>query len=157
MPTPAETPAKLRTIVEAIEDIEAQIAGLNRGKRDVYVLAKKSNIHVPALKRVVRGRAKDPKLRADEEDAYQRYMSALDQVEPDIEDSLTRTRVHAREETSAPKQRPNGVTNFGQLPPHPLCRKPEVCLGFSHLKLCEECRGKGGTAPTSHDSAKRGT
>jgi uncharacterized protein (UPF0335 family) len=156
MLTSADIPAKLRTVVKAIEDIEAQIAGLNREKRDVYAFAKKSNIHVPALKRVVRDRAKDPKARADEEDAYQRYMGALGQVEPDIKDALAPTRVHAREEVRGSAQAPGGTTSYALQTPDPRCRKPDRCLGFSRLGLCAECKGTDHATPATQYSATKG-
>jgi uncharacterized protein (UPF0335 family) len=68
---------QLRTLVERIEHIEAEIKELNEGKKEIYIEAKGNGFDVKVLREVIRLRKQDQKQRDEQESLLEVYMSAL--------------------------------------------------------------------------------
>jgi len=62
------TAGQLRSIVERIENIEAQIADMQSDKKDVYTEAGSNGFDVPALKAIVRARRETAEQKAKREE-----------------------------------------------------------------------------------------
>lgn len=69
--------AQLRSIVDRIERLNAEIAGLQEDVRDIYKEAKGNGFHVPALRKVVAERKKDADRRAEEGAMFAMYWDAV--------------------------------------------------------------------------------
>ena len=72
------TAAELRKIVEQIESIEAQIAGLNGDKADAYTEAKHRGYDTQALRLLVKLRKANPEKIAEQEAILDLYRRALE-------------------------------------------------------------------------------
>lgn len=68
---------QLRSIVERIENFEAEIKGLQQDKGDIYAEAKGNGFDVPALKAIVRARREDAEKRRAREAQIDIYRDAL--------------------------------------------------------------------------------
>jgi uncharacterized protein (UPF0335 family) len=73
---------QLRTLVERIEHIEAEIKELNEGKKEIYIEAKGNGFDVKVLREVIRLRKQDQKQRDEQESLLEVYMSALKGAAP---------------------------------------------------------------------------
>lgn len=71
------TDNQLRSIVERIERIQAEIDELNADKRDLYAEAKGNGYDVKALKAVVAARKKDAAERDEQEALFDLYWNAV--------------------------------------------------------------------------------
>lgn len=71
------TAAQLRSIVERIERLEAEIAALNEDKKEVYAEAKANGFDVKIIKRVVALRRQDAAERIEAENLIYLYMAAV--------------------------------------------------------------------------------
>lgn len=69
--------AQLKSIVERIERLEEEKAGIGSDIRDVYAEAKGTGYDVKALRTIVRLRKQDPDQRAEQETILDTYKSAL--------------------------------------------------------------------------------
>lgn len=69
--------AQLKSIVERIETIEADIAVRNTDKRDIYAEAKSNGFDTKVLKRVVAIRRQDEASRQEQETILFVYLQAL--------------------------------------------------------------------------------
>lgn len=73
-----ETAAEeLRQYVSDIEAVEAQIADMNRERKDIYVVAKSKGFDVKALRRLIAERKRDAQDLADERAAVEQYRDLL--------------------------------------------------------------------------------
>lgn len=86
------TDNQLRSIVERIERIQAEIDELNADKRDLYAEAKGNGFDVKALKAVVSARKKDATERDEQEALFDLYWNAVHGV-----GTLDATRVRLHE------------------------------------------------------------
>jgi uncharacterized protein (UPF0335 family) len=68
---------QLRTIVERIENVEAEIKELTEGKKEIYLEAKGNGFDVKIMRKVVALRRQDLNKRREEEELLDVYMSAL--------------------------------------------------------------------------------
>ena len=68
---------KLRSIVERIERIEAEIKELTEGKKEIYFEAKANGFDVKILREVIRLRKQDQKQREEQESLLDLYMQAI--------------------------------------------------------------------------------
>ena len=68
---------QLRSIIERIERLEAEKAGIASDIRDVYAEAKGNGYDVKALRTIVRMRKQDPNERLEAETILETYMQAL--------------------------------------------------------------------------------
>lgn len=85
---------KLRSVIDRVERIEEEIAGLNGDKSGIYDDAKAFGLDVKVVKALVAKRrklAKDPNAFTEQQDALEMYEAAL-------EGSFTPSRARAREE-----------------------------------------------------------
>ncbi len=69
--------AKLRESASRIENIEAEIKGLQEGRSEIYQEVKSSGHDVKALKAAIRRRKADASELADHEAKVELYMDAL--------------------------------------------------------------------------------
>lgn len=79
---PSTTFAKeqLRAIIERVEQMEEEKAGISSDIRDIYAEAKGNGMDVKALRTIVRMRKQDPNDRAEQETILENYMHALGMV-----------------------------------------------------------------------------
>lgn len=68
---------RLRLLVERIERISEDIAGLQQDRRDIYAEAKATGYHVPTLRKVVARRKLDPSAREEADALLDTYEAAL--------------------------------------------------------------------------------
>lgn len=80
---------QLRSFVERIERLEAEIATLNNDKKEVYAEAKSSGFDTKIMRIVIRNRAMDKDDRDEQETLVEVYERALA--------SGSSSRVHVRE------------------------------------------------------------
>jgi len=71
---------QLRSIVERIEAIEAEVKDRNKDKAEIYLEAKGNGYDVKALRTVVRMRRMDPDDRHEAESVLETYMHALGMI-----------------------------------------------------------------------------
>jgi uncharacterized protein (UPF0335 family) len=69
--------AQLRAIVERVERLEEEKAGIGADIRDIYAEAKGNGYDVKALRTIVRLRKQDANERAEQETILETYMQAL--------------------------------------------------------------------------------
>ena len=69
--------SELRGFVGDIEAIEAQLADMNRDRKDIYVVAKSKGFDVKALRRLIAERKRDVQDLADERAAVEQYRDLL--------------------------------------------------------------------------------
>ena len=91
---------QLRSFVERVERLEAEIHALNDDKKEVYAEAKGRGFDVPTLKKCIAIRRKDQDKLSEEEALLDVYLRALG-MRPDFETGTTvATRAGAREEVA---------------------------------------------------------
>jgi uncharacterized protein (UPF0335 family) len=73
---------QLRTLVERIEHIEAEIKELNEGKKEIYTEAKSNGFDVKILREVIRRRKQDQEERDEQESLLETYLNALATTPP---------------------------------------------------------------------------
>lgn len=77
--------SRVRSIVERIEQLEAEIAELNEGKKEVFAEAKGEGFDVKILKEIIKLRKLDQDERDEHEtllDVYLRAMDSAPEPEP---------------------------------------------------------------------------
>ena len=68
---------RLRSFVERIEQVEAEIAELSEGKKEIFAEAKGEGYDVKILREVVKLRKQDPKDRDEHETLLDVYLHAI--------------------------------------------------------------------------------
>jgi len=68
---------QLATIIERIENIEAEIKELNEAKKEIYLEAKGNGYDVKTLREVVRVRKQDANERDEQESLLDAYLEAI--------------------------------------------------------------------------------
>jgi uncharacterized protein (UPF0335 family) len=71
---------QLRTIVERIESVEAEIRELTEAKKEIYQEAKSNGFDVKTLREVIRVRKQDQKERDEQESLLDTYLEAIKTV-----------------------------------------------------------------------------
>lgn len=74
---------RIRSFVERIEHIEAEIAELNEGKKEVFAEAKGEGFDVKIIKEIIKLRKQDESERDEHETLLDLYMKAMDKAEPE--------------------------------------------------------------------------
>ncbi|HEV7414987.1 MAG TPA: DUF2312 domain-containing protein [Tianweitania sediminis] len=69
---------RIRSFVERIEQVEAEIAELNEGKKEIFAEAKGEGFDVKVIKEIVKLRKKDQDERDEHETLLDLYMRAMD-------------------------------------------------------------------------------
>ena len=73
---------RVRSLVERIEQLEAEIAELNEGKKEVFAEAKGEGFDVKILKEIIKLRKQDKDERDEHETLLDVYMRAMETAEP---------------------------------------------------------------------------
>jgi uncharacterized protein (UPF0335 family) len=68
---------QLATIIERIENIEAEIKELNEAKKEIYLEAKGNGYDVKTLREVIRIRKQDANERDEQESLLDAYLEAI--------------------------------------------------------------------------------
>jgi uncharacterized protein (UPF0335 family) len=68
---------QLATIIERIENVEAEIRELTEAKKEIYLEAKGNGYDVKTLREVIRIRKQDPQERDEQESLLDVYMEAI--------------------------------------------------------------------------------
>ena len=68
---------QLRTIVERIENVEAEIKELTETRKEIYQEAKGNGFDVKTLREVIRVRKQDQKERDEQESLLDTYLEAI--------------------------------------------------------------------------------
>jgi uncharacterized protein (UPF0335 family) len=68
---------ELRAFIEAVESDDAQIADIQRDKKDRFTMIKAKGYNVKALRRLLADRKKDAKSEQELKDAMEHYKSLL--------------------------------------------------------------------------------
>jgi uncharacterized protein (UPF0335 family) len=74
---------RIRSFVERIEHIEAEIAELNEGKKEVFAEAKGEGFDIKIIKEIIKLRKQDESERDEHETLLDLYMKAMDTAEPE--------------------------------------------------------------------------
>ncbi|WP_108396091.1 DUF2312 domain-containing protein [Devosia submarina] len=74
---------RIRSFVERIEHIEAEIAELNEGKKEVFAEAKGEGFDIKIIKEIIKLRKQDENERDEHETLLDLYMRAMDNSEPE--------------------------------------------------------------------------
>lgn len=69
---------RIRSFVERIEHIEAEIAELNEGKKEVFAEAKGEGFDIKVIKEIIKLRKQDQEQRDEQETLLDLYMKAMD-------------------------------------------------------------------------------
>ena len=69
---------RIRSFVERIEHIEAEVAELNEGKKEVFAEAKGEGFDVKVIKEIIKLRKQDQDERDEQETLLDLYMKAMD-------------------------------------------------------------------------------
>lgn len=69
---------RIRSFVERIEHIEAEIAELNDGKKEVLAEAKGEGFDIKVIKEIIKLRKQDQEERDEKETLLDLYMKAMD-------------------------------------------------------------------------------
>jgi len=101
--------SELRSFVERIQRLEAEIAELNSDKRDVYTEAKSKGFDVPALKAVIAYLRKDPAEAEERRTIFDLYLA----------------QAQGAHEPAQPKKRASGL-------PKPIARPSSEALARVH-------------------------
>jgi uncharacterized protein (UPF0335 family) len=76
--------SRVRSFVERVEHIEAELAELNEQKKEVFAEAKGEGFDVKVLKEIVKLRKQDKDERDEHETLLDVYMRAMDSAEPEM-------------------------------------------------------------------------
>lgn len=68
---------QLRSIIERVEKLEEEKAGIAADIRDIFAEAKGNGYHLPAIKTILKMRKKDAQEREEEESILETYMHSL--------------------------------------------------------------------------------
>ena len=79
---------QLRAYVTRVENLEEEIAGLNGDKREIYAEAKSAGFDVPAIKKVIARRRKEPEKVEEEDLLVEVYERAINGGLPKERDPL---------------------------------------------------------------------
>lgn len=101
-PRPTYARKQLLAFVERVERLREEIKELNSDVSDVYGEAKANGFDVPALKRVIAHRARDPEKAKEQDAIFETYLSAIEGEE--LTGTQNATRARAR-----PKSKPAPV------------------------------------------------
>lgn len=71
---------QLKSIIERVERLEEEKAGIASDIKDVYAEAKGNGFDVKALRTIVRLRKQDPDERKEQDDVLETYMHALGMI-----------------------------------------------------------------------------
>ncbi|MDB5512845.1 MAG: hypothetical protein JWR08_2328 [Enterovirga sp.] len=74
---------RVRSFVERVEQLEAEIAELNEGKKEVFLEAKGEGFDVKILKEIIKLRKLDKDERDEHETLLDVYMRAMDEADPE--------------------------------------------------------------------------
>ena len=74
---------RVRSFVERVEQLEAEIADLNEGKKEVFLEAKGEGFDVKILKEIIKLRKLDQEERDEHETLLDVYMRAMETAEPE--------------------------------------------------------------------------
>ena len=74
---------RIRSFVERIENIEAELAELNEGKKEVFSEAKSEGFDVKILKEIIKLRKQDQDERDERDTLLDLYMRAMEAPEPE--------------------------------------------------------------------------
>lgn len=74
---------RVRSFVERIEQLEAEIAELNEGKKEVFSEAKGEGFDVKVLKEIIKIRKQDKDERDEHETLLDVYLRAMDAADPE--------------------------------------------------------------------------
>ena len=74
---------QVRSIVERVEQLEAEIAELNEGKKEVFLEAKGQGFDVKILKEIIKLRKLDKEERDEHETLLDVYLRAMDSADPE--------------------------------------------------------------------------
>ena len=74
---------RIRSFVERIENIEAEIAELGEAKKEIFAEAKGEGFDIKILKEIVKLRKQDENERDEHETLLDLYMKAMDGSEPE--------------------------------------------------------------------------
>ena len=69
---------RIRSFVERIEQIEAEIAEMNEGKKEVFAEAKGEGFDIKVIKEIIKLRKQDQEERDEQETLLDLYMKAMD-------------------------------------------------------------------------------
>lgn len=91
--------SQLRSIVERVERLDEEIAGLNGDKKDIFAEAKANGFDTKALKAVIAIRRKDPSERSEHNAMVSLYLSTLGMADAanEVEQMASRVQAHMRE------------------------------------------------------------
>lgn len=78
--TTEQAQSRLRSIIERVENLEEEKAGIQEGIKEVFAEAKGEGYDVKVLKKVIRIRKQDRAKRQEEEAILDLYMTALGEV-----------------------------------------------------------------------------
>lgn len=73
---------RIRSFVERVEQIEAELKELNEAKKEIFSEAKGEGYDVKVLKEIVKLRKQDQDERDEHESLLDVYMRAMDEAEP---------------------------------------------------------------------------
>ena len=74
---------RIRSFVERIENLDAELQELNEQKKEVFAEAKADGFDVKILKEIIKLRKQDQDERDEHESLLDLYMRAMEQAEPD--------------------------------------------------------------------------
>jgi uncharacterized protein (UPF0335 family) len=74
---------KIRSFVERIENLDAELAELNEQKKEVFAEAKGEGFDVRILKEIIKLRKQDKEERDEREGLLDLYLRAMEQAEAD--------------------------------------------------------------------------
>jgi len=77
---------RIRSFVERIEHVEAEIAELNEGKKEIFAEAKGEGFDIKVIKEIIKLRKQDEDERDEHETLLDLYMKAMDSA-PDVEEA----------------------------------------------------------------------
>lgn len=77
---------RIRSFVERIEHIEAEIAELSEGKKEVFAEAKGEGFDIKVIKEIIKLRKQDQDERDEQETLLDLYMKAMDTA-PEAEEA----------------------------------------------------------------------
>ena len=69
---------RIRSFVERVEHIEAEIAELNEGKKEIFAEAKGEGFDIKVIKEIIKLRKQDRDERDEHETLLDLYMKAMD-------------------------------------------------------------------------------
>lgn len=78
--TTEQAQSRLRSIIERVENLEEEKAGIMEGIKEVFAEAKGEGYDVKVLKKVIRIRKQDRAARQEEEAILDLYLSALGEI-----------------------------------------------------------------------------